>query len=349
MIGKPRRRGGATGGTGQALLGVVALLLALLATPSPAHATRRVFLWFADGGQPPKSARKICSGAGIPPAFQCPLGSSVDACRAPILALLDHWYADFDVVFSYALPAVAPAPTGDAGAEAYDTVVVANDGAWCGSDAQVVSRSPLPPCTDPGPGGAVAIFRCGSDTKKCATLIAKEQGHLVGLQHTGSATDVMNELGTTDHDGFEDRDNLSAAPRCDRLQNSYRLMLARLGAWPGGAKPGPGLPPPPNLPGVPDGAAVPEPGDAAGGPAEDASGGGPDAASPTLPETGPDPRGPDAGTAAAAASEGGCSCRLGGGAASAGWSVPLGLAWLAAARGRRRRPRAPRLEIVSRM
>jgi hypothetical protein len=281
---------------------VLAVLLAALLTVAaerPANATRSIFVWFADGGLPPPSAKKICTGR--PPAFQCRLGPSVDDCRAPVLALLDRWYADFDVVFTLVPP--APDAGADAGVLATDTVVVSSDGAWCGADAQTVSRSPLPPCTDPGGGGAVAIFRC-EDARTCATLIAKEQGHLVGLQHTGSPTDVMNELGGVDHDGFEDRDNLSAAPRCGRLQNSHQLMLTRLGAWPGGPKPGPGTAPPPQLPGTAD-ADPPAPGDSGPMP-EDVSSA----------EAGTPIGGRDAGVSGAADAStsggdgGGCSCQL---------------------------------------
>jgi hypothetical protein len=282
------------------------IVAALVAWQRPAAATRQIFVWFADGGLAPRSVAKICSGR--PPAYQCPLGPTVDACRAPLQALLDRWYADFDVVFTYAPPTSEPGA--DAAGPAYDTVVIASDGAWCGADPRTVSRSPLPGCTDPGAGGAVAIFSCGADTKKCATLITKEHGHLVGLHHTGSPTDVMNELGATDHDGFEDRDNLSATPRCGRLQNSYRLMLERLGAWAGGTKPGPGEPLPPNFPGGRDAVSPPDPED--GGvtgevaPVDEPDGpvAGPDLA--------PGPGGKIDAAVAPAGDAGGCSCQLGG-------------------------------------
>jgi hypothetical protein len=298
-----------------AWLGSLAIAILLLAIARPANATRAIFIWFADGGLPPPSAKKIC--VGRPPAFTCPLGSVAD-CRAPIQALLDRWYADFDVVFTY-LP---PTP-GDAGALPTDTVVVSNDGAWCGADAQTVSRSPLPTCTDPGGGGAVAIFRCGADLKACATLMAKEQAHLVGLQHTGSATDVMNERGALDHDGFEDRDNLSAAPGCGPRQNSYQLMLQRLGRWAGGPKPGPGEPPPPNGSSNPD-AQVPEP-TADGGPGSASDAADPAPTSDASAGTSADAATDAAGTPAPASDGSGCSCQLGavGGAGPGGAAAVL--------------------------
>src|SRR5688572_3890757 len=114
-----------------------------------ANATRRIFVWFADGGLAPGSAPKSC---GTPPAFRCSLGPTVDDCRRPIQALLDRWYADFDVVFTYTPPGTGP---GDAGATRFDTVdtvIVASEGAWCGADARTASRSPLPTCADMGSG-----------------------------------------------------------------------------------------------------------------------------------------------------------------------------------------------------
>jgi hypothetical protein len=314
-------------------MGLVAAVFSVGASERLANATRPIFIWFADGGLPPPSAKKIC--AGRPPAFQCPLGATVEACRAPILALLDRWYAAFDVVFTYA-PPTTDAGGADAGGAAFDTVIVSSEGAWCGADPRTVSLSPLPPCADPGGGGTVAIFRC-QDAKACATLIAKEQGHLVGLQHTGSATDVMNERGDLDHDGFEDRENLSAAPKCGLRQNSYQLMLQRLGAWPGGPKPGPGEPPPPNFPGTVD-AAIPAPVDDAAVPGDPP---GPDATAPTSDAAAMGPGASDATGATTSADAGGCSCQQGGATprrASSGKPLWLGLGAVLAVRvGWRRR------------
>ncbi|HEY0709219.1 MAG TPA: hypothetical protein VGG33_20585 [Polyangia bacterium] len=211
-----------------AQLSAVVGLVCLAGVPS-AQASRRVFLWFADGGEPPASVREICLG-GRPPAFRCVAGP-VETCRQAILAHLDRWYAAVDVVFSFAAPTEG----------LFDTVALTSDGAWCDADARTVSRSPLPLCTAV-PKGSIAIFRCGDDAKACATLVAKEQAHLLGLQHSASATDVMNEVAGTLHDGFEDRDNTLTSAKCGRQQNSYRLLLERAGRWPGGPKPDPGAP-----------------------------------------------------------------------------------------------------------
>jgi MYXO-CTERM domain-containing protein len=297
--------------------GMVALLLGLAAVAPPAHATRRILVWYADGGPPPASARKICFGT--PPPFQCAFGLSVDDCRQQVQQLLDRWYGDFDAIFTH----VPPTDSGP-----FDTVIVSSEGAWCGVDERTESRSPLPACTDMG-SGSVAIFHC-PDAKKCATLIAKEQAHIVGLQHTNSETDVMDERARAAHDGFEDRDNPSTVPRCGRLQNSYRLMLERLGTWPGGPKPEPGVQPPPSIDAgtpPPVDAAVDEDAPVNPDPQPDALDAHDDVSVPPFPP--PDPGAP------AKAPASGCSCALAATDATTPW-LPLG-AVLAVALWRLRR------------
>jgi hypothetical protein len=283
---------------------VATIVVAALTRGGVAAASRRVFVWFADGGPAPPSVREICFGS--PPAFRCSFGT-FDSCRKQIQAFLDRWYADFDVVFTY-VPPNDGAP--------FDTIVVASEGAWCGADERTVSRSPLPACTAM-PRGAVAVFRC-DDAKLCATTMAKEHAHILGLQHTGSSTDVMYEIVGPDHDGFEDKLNRSGAPRCGGNQNSYRLMLERAGQWAGGPKPDPGLTPDPMAPEAPDASAPSE--DAASGDAvdaEDAAGNGSTVDVPAGEDLGgpkpmPPPDAPvrDAGANPGGDDGGGCSCEL---------------------------------------
>jgi hypothetical protein len=189
-------------------IGLVVVLAALALAPARASAHRRIFVWFADGGLMPDSGLSICRGR--PSAFNCSFGGSVEDCRAQVMRWLDRWYADFDVSFTF-----APPPEG---AGKYDTVLVTHNGAWCGAEPIVTSRSPLPTCMDLG-GAALAVFRC-DEPRRCAGLIAKEHGHLVGLQHTSSPTDVMFDEGAVDHDGFEDQDNRPSSARCGPAQNS---------------------------------------------------------------------------------------------------------------------------------
>ena len=188
---------------------------------------RQVFLWFADGGPVPASVPATCGGTP-PPAYRCTFAPNLLECRAAIYDWLDRWYADFNVVFTYWPPRSGP----------FDTIVISHEGAWCFSDARTTSRSPLPTCMSVE-SGWVVVFQCGEDPRRCASIIAQEQAHLVGLAHTPSNTDIMNDAFLPDHDGFEDAENPVAGVQCRRPQNSYRLMLERLGPWPGGPKPRP--------------------------------------------------------------------------------------------------------------
>ena len=96
----------------------------------------------------------------------------------------------------------------------FDTVVVTSNGRWCGAGrhrrlARPVARVHGPRGTARHRGHHLPVRR--RSPPKCATLIAKEQAHVVGLQHTVSLTDVMNEFYSSDHDGFEDRDNMATS------------------------------------------------------------------------------------------------------------------------------------------
>jgi hypothetical protein len=294
------------------VIALVVALAALVVAPAAASAHRRIFIWFADGGLMPESGLSICRGR--PSAFNCSFGASVADCRDQLMMWLERWYADFDVSFTFAPPPDSPGKT-----VAYDTILISHNGAWCGADATITSRSPLPPCMDLG-GAALAVFKC-DEPRRCAGLIAKEHGHLIGLQHTSSSTDVMFDEGAVDHDGFEDKDNRPTNAKCGIVQNSYRLMLARLGAWPGGPKPAADPPLPPRFPdgGAPEDAA---PIDSAPPPE--------DTAAPTGGSGGPAP----------ADNGGGCACRTapaGAGGAAVWWvALPVGIA-LARRRWSRRR------------
>ena len=69
-------------------------------------------------------------------------------------------------------------------------------------------------------------------------IIAQEQAHLVGLEHTNNPHDIMYPTISTDTMGFVDGDSPVTGDRCDReTQNSYRMMKKALGEWPGGPKP----------------------------------------------------------------------------------------------------------------
>lgn len=307
----------------RALLVVGLLLGAAGDTAAEVAEPRRVFLWFPDGGPLPPNTPKICGG-NSPPAYSCTFAPTIAECRSEIQRWLDRWYADFNLVFTYQQPSSGP----------FDTIIVSHEGAWCFADPRTTSQSPLPTCM-PVESGWVATFQCGADARRCASIIAQEQAHLVGLNHTPSTTDVMNDLFLPDHDGFEDADNPVSGTQCRRPQNSYRLMLERLGPWPGGAKPAPEQPGeiPADGGAEPDGLVV--------GPADAFNEDG----MTELPEVDAAPDVPPWPAEAPAGSSSGCGCTLGGAAGTSPAGAASLLVLLAAAltlrplgrRARRRR------------
>ena len=287
---------------------VPALTLACSVWASQALAqTRVVYLWYADGGPVPVNI----GCAANPPAYTCDFAPTPQACKRAVQRYLDAWYADMDVVFT------TSKPPGE-----YDTVVITRDGGWCGVTPQNLGRGMLGPmCQDLRTGYAL-VYQCATDPKRCATIIANEQAHLVGLEHTISERDVMNENFLTTHEGFEDALNAVVHPPvCQREQNSYQKMKERVGAWMGGAKP---VPFDPEVDGGADAAPVEQDAAAtdpvADGPAPDEGAGGSGGGAP---DAGRDAA--DAGTTVGDDS-GGCGCDVGGRPGAAAW-------WLIGVRG----------------
>jgi hypothetical protein len=188
-----------------------------------------IFIWYADGGPAPTAS--ACAGK-IPPGYACSFGTDVDDCKRQVQSYLDRWYADLNVVFTYTRPASGR----------YYTVVVTSDGgAWCNPsyDQRVGGVAPIS-CEHVLDDGTCYAFQCGHDAKACATIIAQEQAHLVGLEHTSSHSDAMYVFVSALSDGFENTENPIANSVCNRLtQNSFQEMRQRLGEWPGGTKPDP--------------------------------------------------------------------------------------------------------------
>jgi len=212
----------------RALVAVVVLGAVIATAPTaqaaPSHEPKRIFIWYADGGTPP--VRGEPCGDAVPPRYACAFGRSPRDCAAQVQAFLDRWYADFDVTFTRAKPKRGR----------YYTVVVSSGGpAWCGRrhPPGVAGVAPIADgCGDLG-GGVAYAFDCGESAQSCAAVIAQEQAHLVGLQHTRSAADVMSPIAGPEVAGFEDRAQALVAnrmpPPCPATQNSYREMLQRLG------------------------------------------------------------------------------------------------------------------------
>jgi hypothetical protein len=193
-----------------------------------------LWLWYADGKPLPENP-PACGDVKPPPAFTCNYGATIGDCQRQVQSYLDAWYADFNLVFTLTRPA-----SGD-----YYAIMITSDGSWCPDTSSGTStEAGVAPfnCND-NPGLAALAFECGHSAQKCATAIAHEHGHLVGLEHTISTTDVMNSTVLTTATGFEDYSDriLDDTYNICNLakQNSHQQMLTALGSWPGGSKPGP--------------------------------------------------------------------------------------------------------------
>jgi hypothetical protein len=186
-----------------------------------------IYLAYADGTALPKTSVNPCKGAA--PKFVCSFAPTLSECQRQIQTYLDRWYADFNVVFTLTRPTSG---------KFYTEVVSSGGGAWCDAESRVAGLAPFL-CGDID-GGVAYTFLGGRTAKETAVIIAQEQAHLVGLEHTSSQRDIMNPTICAECDGFEDADNRVPNGNCNRShQNSYEMMKDRLGAWPGGAKPTP--------------------------------------------------------------------------------------------------------------
>lgn len=186
-----------------------------------------VYLIYADGKSVSRSSPDPCPGT--PPKFVCQFATSLQACEEQIQAYLDRWYAGFNIVFTLTKPTSGPY---------YTEVVSSGGGAWCNAKDTVGGIAPFL-CNDLA-GGVSYTFAGGRTAKETAVIIAQEQAHLVGLEHTASGKDVMYPTICSDCDGFENLDNAIQGDVCGRTkQNSYQMMLDRLGGWTGGVKPTP--------------------------------------------------------------------------------------------------------------
>jgi MYXO-CTERM domain-containing protein len=184
-----------------------------------------VYLMYADGKTAPPSEVNACKG--VAPKFTCSFAPTLAECQRQIQAYLDKWYADFNVVFTLTKPVSG---------RYYTEVISSGGGAWCDVSPKVAGVAPFL-CKDLN-GGVAYTFLGGGSAKQTAIIIAQEQAHLVGLEHTTSTHDLLYPSICTDCDGFRDEELPIDGDRCDRpSQNSYEMMKDRLGAWPGGTKP----------------------------------------------------------------------------------------------------------------
>jgi hypothetical protein len=201
-----------------------------------------VWLWYATGGPFPDYTQ-YC-GNYTPPAYQCHFASSLDDCKAQVQEYLDAWYKDFNVIFTLTRP-----PSGD-----FYTVIITSGWPQCQDEVSQMTDlaasteggvAPNSYCND-SPGQTAIAIECGKNAHDCATIIAHEHGHLVGLVHTTSLTDFTDVMSPWVRSTAKGFDNAPLSTVVDKFntcregtQNSDQLMLSALGTWPGGTKPSP--------------------------------------------------------------------------------------------------------------
>ena len=185
------------------------------------------YLAYADGKAMARSNPNPCHGT--PPKFVCDFAPTLDECQRQIQSYLDRWYAEMNIVFTLTRPTSG---------SYYTEVVSSGGGAWCDAASNVAGIAPF--LCDDLAGGVAYTFLGGNTAKETAVIIAQEQAHLVGLEHTLSTRDIMDPTICPNCDGFENVDNKIQSDHCDRTQqNSYQMMKDRLGTWTGGIKPTP--------------------------------------------------------------------------------------------------------------
>jgi hypothetical protein len=186
-----------------------------------------IYLRYADGTETHTGNYDPCTGSV--PKFECSFAPTLAECQRQIQAYLDQWYADFNVVFTLTRPTSG---------KYYTAVVSSGGGAWCKADDRVAGVAPFL-CKDLQ-GGVAYTFLGGRSAHETAVIIAQEQAHLLGLEHTNNAHDIMYPSISPDTSGFTDGDSDVNGDRCDRAsQNSYQMVNKVLGAWPGGPKKSP--------------------------------------------------------------------------------------------------------------
>lgn len=195
--------------------------------PGTSGTPRVFYLNYADGHSSSHASPNPCQKT--PPKFVCEFAPTAEECQRQIQAYLDDWYADFNIVFTLTRPTSG----------AYYTEIVSSGGGdWCDAATNVAGIAPF--LCDDLQGGVAYTFLGGKSAKETAIIIAQEQAHLVGLEHTLSTKDIMDPTICPNCDGFENVSNKIQNDHCNRAkQNSYEMMRQRLGAWSGGVKPTP--------------------------------------------------------------------------------------------------------------
>jgi hypothetical protein len=185
------------------------------------------YLRYADGTEQHTANYDVCTGKV--PKFECTFAPTLLECQRQIQAYLNDWYADFNIIFTLTRPTSG---------KYYTEVVSSGGGAWCKADDKVAGVAPFL-CKDLN-GGVAYTFQGGRSARETAVIIAQEQAHLLGLQHTTNPKDIMFPTISASTTGFPDESAQVTGDRCDTdKQNSYKMMKKALGEWPGGPKPSP--------------------------------------------------------------------------------------------------------------
>jgi hypothetical protein len=189
------------------------------------HDPKVFYLRYADGTETHTANYDACMGTV--PKFECGFAPTLVECQRQIQAYLDDWYKDFNIIFTLTRPTSG---------KYYTEVISSGGGAWCKVDDKVAGVAPFL-CKDLQ-GGVAYTFQGGRTARETAVIIAQEQAHLLGLEHTTDPHDIMYPTISTDTTGFVDADSGVVSTRCDRdKQNSYKMMKKALGEWDGGPKP----------------------------------------------------------------------------------------------------------------
>ena len=187
------------------------------ATP-PAPAPHKLHLSFADGL--PTPAAGICQGRPAPPFRRNSFDR--DGRRHALQRAVQRLYAGLNLEVTLQPPA-----------EPHLTIVITSeDGGWCKPDYRGEVRGIAPiNCAGDGRWGLTGyVFSC-DDVGRCATRIAQESAHLLGLDHTSSPSDVMYPRETDGRARFLNASSKTTNPFCGRVtQNSHALLASRLGA-----------------------------------------------------------------------------------------------------------------------
>jgi hypothetical protein len=188
--------------------------------------TKVLYLWFADGKTPSPNPHNCKPDTTPTFAFN-------DDYKKQVKAQVDVLYQDLNIVTTTKQPKIPSYFLSNISSNVWCTPIIGafppNIGGWAADYA----------CSGADHGVSYAFCKASEPVSLCASTIAQEQAHNVGLDHTSDTSDVMYPLQSGGQKAFQDKTNSKAqGAQCPgTTQNSYQLIKERLGAWPGGPKP----------------------------------------------------------------------------------------------------------------